>query len=169
MDFKTLSESRYSARSFSTVPVEQAKLEAILLAGQVSPTACNMQPQRVLAVHTPKGLETVKKCTRAHFGETLAIITCYDKEDCWERWDGEKSGVIDASIVTTHMMLAAHELGVCSTWVMDFIPKAITTEFSLPKSWEPVSLLLMGYPAKDCRPSRLHSQKKPLEETVTYL
>lgn len=169
MDFKTLSQSRYSARSFSAAPVERDKLEAILQAGRAAPTACNMQPQRVLAIHTPEGLETVKKCTRAHFGETLAIITCYDRNDCWTRWDGEKSGVIDASIVTTHMMLAAYELGVGSTWVMDFIPEAIMTEFRLPESWEPVSLLLMGYPAEDCGPSPMHGVRKELEETAVYV
>lgn len=169
MDFKELSEKRFSVRSFSQRPVEPEKLEAILRAGQVAPTACNKQPQRVLAVQSPEALETLKKCTRAHFGETLAIITCYDREDCWERWDGKLSGEIDASIVTTHMMLAACELGVGSTWVMDFIPEAVEVEFALPKSWVPVSLLLMGYPEEDVRPSPMHGERKALEETVRVL
>lgn len=67
------------------------------------------------------------------------------------------------------MMLAAWELGIGSTWVMHFIPEAVRVEFSLPEGWEPVALLLMGYPAQDAAPSPLHSRKKPLEETVTYL
>ena len=41
-------------------------------------------------------------------------------------------------------------------------------EFALPDSCEPVAMLLMGYPAQDAKPSRLHSQKKPREETVFY-
>lgn len=169
MDFAQLTESRYSVRKFSSRPVEKEKIAAILRAGQLSPTACNLQPQRVLVIQSPEALETLKKCTRAHFGETLALITCYDKDGCWQRWDGKTSGEIDASIVTAHMMLAAWELGVGSTWVMDFIPEAVEVEFQLPENLEPVSLLLMGYPAEDCRPSPAHGTRKELEETVTYL
>lgn len=168
MDFTQLAECRYSVRKFSPRPVEEEKIAAILRAGQISPTACNLQSQRVLVIHSPEALETLKKCTRAHFGETLALITCYDRDGCWRRWDGKPSGEIDAAIVTTHMMLAAYELGVGSTWVMDFIPEAVEAEFQLPESLEPVSLLLMGYPAADAEPSPLHSQKKPLEETAVY-
>lgn len=169
MDFAQLAESRYSARKFSSRPVEEEKVAAILRAGQLSPTACNLQPQRVLAIQSPEALETLKKCTRAHFDETLALITCYDKDGCWRRWDGKTSGEIDASIVTTHMMLAAWELGIGSTWVMDFIPEAVEVEFQLPENLEPVSLLLMGYPAEDCRPAPAHEARKELKETVTYL
>lgn len=169
MNFKELSEQRFSVRSFSERPVEQEKITAILRAGQAAPTACNKQPQRVLAIQSPESLEILKKCTRAHFGETLAIITCYDREDCWERWDGKLSGEIDTSIVTTHMMLAAYELGIGSTWVMDFIPEAVEVEFGLPESWVPVSLLMMGYPAEDVRPSPMHGARKELKETVKFL
>ena len=170
MGFVELAESRYSVRKFSPRPVEGEKREAILRAGQVSPTACNLQPQRVLAMQSPEALAKLKKCTVHHFGETLALLVCYDKSGCWTReCDGRASGETDAAIAATHMMLAAWELGVGSTWVMHFIPEAVRVEFSLPETWEPVALLLMGYPAEGAEPSPLHSRRKPLEETVKVL
>ena len=169
MDFVELTESRFSVRKFSDRPVEEDKLDAILRAGQASPTACNDQPQRVLVLQTPDALEKLKRCTVHHFGETLALLVCYDTTQCWTRdYDGRPSGEVDAAIVATHMMLAAHDLGVGTTWVMHFNPEAVREEFALPDSCEPVAMLLMGYPAQDAKPSRLHSQKKPREETVFY-
>ncbi len=46
MDFLELAKSRYSERYFDSRPVEGEKLDTILEAGQVVPTACNYQPQR---------------------------------------------------------------------------------------------------------------------------
>ena len=77
MDFLELAETRYSVRKFSPHPVEREKLEAILRAGQVSPTACNNQPQRVLVAQSPEALERVRRCSVHHFGETLALLVCF--------------------------------------------------------------------------------------------
>ena len=47
MDFLNLATNRYSVRSFSIKPVEKDKLDYILKAGQIAPTAANFQPQRI--------------------------------------------------------------------------------------------------------------------------
>ena len=94
---------------------------------------------------------------------------CYDKNECWKRgYDGKPSGDIDASIVATHMMLAAFALGVGTTWVMHFIPAAVREEFDMPESLEPVALPVMGYPASDAKPYPGHGEKRPVEEIVSY-
>ncbi|WP_368293120.1 nitroreductase family protein [Dehalobacter sp. TBBPA1] len=80
----------------------------------------------------------------------------------------ETSGVIDASIVTTHMMLEATTLGVGTTWVMYFIPEAVREEFAIPDNIEPVALLVMGYPAPAAKPFPGHSEFKPIEDVVSY-
>lgn len=169
MDFLKLAEERYSVRSFSDKAVEQEKIDAILRAGQVAPTACNLQPQKILVIQSSEALEKIRKCTMCHFNAPLAILTCYDRELCWKRdYDGKTSGDIDASIVTTHMMLAAAELGIGSTWVMYFIPEAVREEFDLPENYEPVSLLAMGYPSESAKPYPGHTEKKALHDTVSY-
>lgn len=170
MDFIKLAEERSSVRKFSDRQVEQDKLDLILRAEQVAPTARNLQPQRVYVLQSHEALEKLQKCKKTHYGETLAILICVDTKACWKRgYDGKPSGEIDAAIVTTHMMLEAQELGVGSTWVMNFDPEAVRAEFEIPDHEESVSLLVMGYAAADAEPSEFHMQKKDLKETVTVL
>lgn len=169
-NFITLASSRFSVRSFSNKKIEQEKIDAILRAGQVAPTACNKQPQKIYALQSAEALNTLQKCKHSHFGETLAFLVCYDASLCWTRdSDGKTSGDIDASIVATHMMLEAWELGIGSTWIMHFIPEAIIEEFHLPDSVIPVCILVMGYPSQEAVPSGQHDRKKDLNDTVTVL
>lgn len=169
MDFTQLAEQRYSVRSFSDKPVEQEKINLILEAGRLSPTACNRQPQRVLVLQSPESLEKLRRCWNGRFHETLAMLVCFDDSECWQRdYDGKKSGDVDASIVAVHLMLKASELGIGSTWVMHFNPEAVKEEFNLPDNIIPVALLPMGYPADNAGPAAFHSSKKPLEQTVFF-
>lgn len=169
MDFLKLAQERYSVRKFTDRKIEQNTIDQILKVGHLAPTACNRQPQRILVINNEDSISKLKKCTKCHFDAPAAMLICYDKEDCWQRkYDGEISGQIDASIVTTHMMLEAFALGVGTTWVMHFNPEAVKTEFAVPDNLEPVALLVMGYPAEDAKPFPGHSEFKPLEDIVSY-
>ena len=95
------------------------------------------------------------------------MLICYNKDECWTRpYDGVQSGIVDASIVTTHMMIQAWELGVGSTWVMHFNPFKMREAFEIPENIEPVALLVMGYPAPDAVPNERHTIYRAMEETV---
>ena len=169
-DFLTLAQERYSVRKFDSRPVAKEDIERILRAGQVAPTACNFQPQRIFVLQSEDALAKMRICTKCHFDAPLGLLVCYDSNQSWKRkFDGQDSGWVDASIVTTHMMLAGHELGVGSTWVMYFDPAAMRAEFELPENLIPAALLVMGYPAADAEVNPLHHQKKAIVETVTYL
>ena len=54
MTFLELAKARYSVRKFKKDTIEDAKLEAILEAGRVAPTACNNQPQKIYVVKVKK-------------------------------------------------------------------------------------------------------------------
>lgn len=167
MDFQKLVAKRYSVRDFRQTPIPKAVIEQILMAGNAAPTAHNNQPQEIIVVHSPEGLETLKKCTECHYNAPLAFIICYDKDKCWKRsYDNKSSGEIDASIVATHMMLEAADLDIGSTWIMYFIPEAVRVEFELPDNIEPVAVLIMSY--TDGEPSKEHSKRRKLEEYVSY-
>lgn len=169
-DFLSLAQERFSVRQFSDQPVPQAVIERILAAGQAAPTACNFQPQHVFVIRSEDALARMRKCTKCHFEAPLGMLVCYNSSQSWKRkFDGQDSGWVDASIVTTHMMMEAWDQGVGSTWVMYFDPEAITHEFDLPDHLIPVALLVMGYPATDAQVNPLHHQTKALEEMVTYL
>ena len=168
-DFCDLAAGRFSVRKFDGRPIEPETLTEILRAGQLAPTACNRQPQRVLAINSQEALEKLRRCTECHFDAPAALLVCYDRDECWRRgYDGKSSGDIDASIVATHLMLAAAALGVGTTWVMHFIPEAVREEFALPDRLEPTALLVMGYPAPDAAPYPAHGQRKELDEVVSY-
>ena len=170
MDFLNLAENRFSVREFANRKVERDVIEKILRAGQVAPTACNRQPQRIFVIESEEALEKFRKCTRSHFYAPLAILVCFDKNECWKRdYDGKPSGEIDASIVCTHMMLEAANLGVGSTWVMHYIPEAVKEEFDLPDHLESTALLVMGYPKDGVMPNPLHDKTKSIEDMVRFL
>lgn len=169
MDFLALAGKRYSVRSFKSDPVPQEIIDKILDAGLAAPTACNIQPQKITVVNSEEGLARFRKCTECHFHAPLAFIVSYDKTLCWRRkFDGKESGDIDASIVATHMMLEAADLGIGSTWVMFFIPEAVKTEFCFSEDLEPVALLVMGYPAENAAPAAKHFLCRNREEIVSY-
>ena len=168
-DFLDLAEKRYSVRKFMNKPIENELIDKILQAGHLAPTACNRQPQRILVVNSEEGIERLRKCTECHFNAPTAMIICYNEKECWVRsYDGKNSGDIDASIVTTHMMLEAEALGIGTTWVMHFIPEAVMCEFEIPDHIVPVAILVMGYPSEDSKPSWMHSKFRPVEGLVVY-
>ena len=169
-DFLTLAQERYSVRQFDPRPVAQQDIDRILRAGQLAPTACNNQPQRIFVIQSTEALAKMRLCTKCHFNAPLGMLVCWDTLLSWKRkYDGQDSGWVDASIVTTHMMLAAHEAGVGSTWVMYFDPEAMRTQFDLPENLIPAALLVMGYPAKDAQVNPLHYQTKELNDMVPIL
>jgi nitroreductase len=156
-------------RKFLDRPVEQEKLDLILEAGRNAPTAGNRQPHRILVVNREEGLKKVDLCTPCRFGAPAVLITAYDKAEYWVRsFDGENSGPVDASIVTTQMMLQAADIGLGTTWVMFFDPAKTVEEFNFPETLVPVAFLPLGYPAPDAVPADRHTQRHPLERIVYY-
>lgn len=169
MEFEKLIVERYSVRKFTEEHLEKEHVEAILNAGHKAPTGCNYQPQRILVLNSDKTMEKLRSCTKCHFNAPAAMLVCYNKVESWKRpYDGALSSPVDAVIVATHMMLAAHNLGVGSCWVMHFDPVAMRETFHIPENVEPVALLVMGYPAPDAKPLPLHHQSRPMEEVVFY-
>ncbi len=169
MDFLTLAKDRYSVRKFSDKPIEPDEIDKILEAGRLAPTAVNFQPQRILVINSEEALGKMKKCTKFHFDAPAAMLVCYDKSVSWKRrFDGKDSGEIDASIVTTHMMMEATQIGIGTTWVMYYDPIMIKDLFRIPDHIEPVALLVMGYPAKDATMAESHLKYESMEKTVCY-
>ena len=169
MGFLKLAEERYSVRSFTEKAVTKEDLEKILKAGHVAPTACNIQPQRILVINSEEAIAKLRKCTKCHFNAPAAMLICYNEEESWTRpYDKALSAPVDAAIVATHMMLAAHNIGVGSCWVMHFNPFKMRETFNIPGNIKPVALLVMGYPAEDASPLPLHSSYRPIDEMVVY-
>ncbi|WMM26158.1 nitroreductase family protein [Tissierella sp. MB52-C2] len=141
----------------------------ILEAGRVAPTAVNYQPQRILVLNSEEDLAKLELCIPFRFQHTLALLVCYDECVSWKRkFDNKDSGDIDASIVATHMMLEAINLGIGSTWVGHFDPQTIRETFNVPANIIPVALLLLGYPNDDASPHINHNKRLEISQTTFY-
>ena len=169
MEFEKLIRERYSVRSYKPEHLPKEAIDAILAAGHVAPTGCNKQPQRILVLNTEESMERLHGCTKCRFGAPSAMIVCHNKDESWIRpYDGALASPVDAAIVTTHMMLAARNIGVGSCWVMHFDPFALRETFAIPESFEPLAILLLGYPAEDAAPKHYHEEYRPIDEVVFY-
>ena len=164
--FFELAASRYSVRRFDPRNIEPEKIAQILEAGRIAPTAHNDQPQRIKVI-TGEDLAKVDECTSCRFKAPAVLLVCYDRNACWKRpFDGANSGEVDASIVATHLMLAAQDLGLGTCWVMYFDPAKTSELFSLAEDIVPVAMLPVGYPSEDAAPSKLHGSRFELDRIL---
>ena len=170
-DFLELAKARYSVRKYAEKEVEQELLDKVLEAGNVAPTAKNIQPQKIYVIRSEEGLAKIRKISRCAFNAPIVLLVCYDADAMWNHptEEGFVSGQEDASIVGTHIMLEAADLGLGTCWVNVFSPTETAKEFNLPANIKPLFLMPLGYPAEDAEPSLMHGTKKAIEETVSYL
>ena len=170
MDFNEVIKNRYSCKKFNTKQVSKEALDAILEAGRLAPTAKNLQEQRIYVIQSDDGLAKVDKLTPCRYGAPTVIAVAFDKNHVFT-YPGEKrdSGIEDASIVATSMMLAATNAGVDSCWLNFFNPEIAAKELGLPDNEEVLMLLDLGYAAEGSKPLPNHFQRKPITETVKYI
>ena len=168
MDFETVIKNRTAVREFRADAIEDRKIEKILNAGRIAPTAKNLQPQKIYVVKSENALGKIDEITPCRYGAPLCLLVCADKDIAWKN-EGYSSYETDAAIVATHMLLEAANLGLGSIWVRYFdVPGAIK-KFNLPENVIPVCLIPIGYAAESYKESPLHNQRKDLSETVTYI
>lgn len=169
MNFLDNAKKRYSVRSYKSQKVEQEKLDLILEAARVAPTAANLQPVRLIVVQEKEGLAKIEKAANI-YNAPLAVIVCADHSTAWTRpFDKKQTGDIDASILTDHMMLQASELGLGTVWVCYFKPDILSQEFNLPENLEPVNILVIGYADEESAdPDRHGKTRIPLDTLVAY-
>jgi len=170
MDFNEVIKQRYSCRSFADRQLSDEDLNAILEAGRIAPTAKNFQEHHIYVVQSPELLAKVDECSRCRFGAPTVLILTYDRNNQYTYPKSTKqSGIEDVSIVATHMMLAATNVGVGSCWINSLLADKLQETFSLPENEDVVMMLILGYPSENAAPLEMHFTRKPIEENVTFL
>lgn len=170
MDFLKLAQDRYSCKKMDGKKVATEQLNVILEAGRLAPTAKNLQEQHIYVVESEEMLQRIDSITPCRYGAPTVLVVAWDKNNVFT-YPGEKrdSGAEDATIVATHMMLAAKSVGVDSCWINYFNPDQLAATLGLPENEEVLMMLNLGYAATDAEPLPTHFARKPLEETVTHL
>ena len=170
MEFKEVIKARYSCKKYSDKPVEKEKLEAVLEAGRLAPTAKNLQEQHIYVLQSEEALAKVDAVTPCRYGAPTVLLVAFDKKNVFTYPGGKRdSGVEDASIVATHMILAAADEGLDSCWLNFLDPEKAAEVFGLPENEEVLMFLDLGYAAEGTGPLPNHASRKPLAETVSYL
>ena len=149
---------------------EEEKLRAILEAGRLAPTAKNLQEQHVYVLRSAEALAKVDAATPCRYGAPVVLAVAFDRENVFTYPGGKRdSGVEDATIVATHMILAAANEGVDSCWVNNFDPEKLAAALGLPEREDILMLMDLGYAAEGAGPLPNHGKRKPLAETVSSL
>ena len=170
MDFLELAKERYSCKKFSSREVKEDVLNQILEAGRVAPTAKNAQEQRVYVAKSEDALKKIDAATRCRYGAPIVLVVAYEKSGEFVYPGGKvSSGVEDATIVATHMVLMAKSVGVDSCIINLFDPAELKASLSLPMSEEIIMLLDIGYADESSSPLPNHSSRKAIVETVKYI
>ena len=170
MEFKEVIKARYSCKKYSSRQVEADKLEAILNAGRLAPTAKNLQEQHVYVIQSPEALAKVDMVTPCRYGAPTVLVVAFDKNNVFTYPGGKRdSGVEDATIVATHMILAAADEGVDSCWLNFLDPEKTAEVLGLPENEEVLMVMDLGYAAEGAGPLANHDSRKDLTETVSYM
>ena len=170
MEFNDVVRNRYSCKKYSDKKLEDEKINAILEAGRVAPTAKNLQEQHIYVVRSEEALAKIDAATPCRYGAPVVLVVAYDKENVFTYPGGKKdSGAEDATIVATHLTLAAYNESVDSCWINFFDTDKLTVALGLPENEEILMLLDLGYAAEDAGPLPNHFSRKDLSETVSYL
>ena len=169
-NFLKLSESRFSVREYSQKPVEQEKIDALLKVAQLSPTAANKQPQKIYIITKEEDKKKLTTVTKYTFNAPMFFLICSDKNKAWKhKTEDYYSTEIDGSIVTTNIILEAHDLGLGSVIVRSFQTQKLKELFKIPENIIPIALLPIGYPKEGTKPSETHFKRKDIKEMVEYL
>ena len=80
-----------------------------------------------------KKILRLSECTKYGWGAPVVMIICYDKTVSWKRkYDNKDEGIVDASIVATHMMFEIQDLGLGTTWIGSFDPEKVREIYKIP-------------------------------------
>ncbi len=159
--------NRKSVRQYEDRPVEQDKLDRILSAGRLAPSAKNIQEWRLVVVRDP---DTRSKLSVAAKGqESVAaapvVIVCCAENTNYVMTCGQAAYPIDLAICIDHMTLAAIEEGLGSCWIGAFYEDRVKEILAIPEHVRVVEMLLLGY-AVD--PTPVDKNRKPVEDFVHW-
>jgi nitroreductase len=166
MEYTELIKKRSSIRGYKSDPVEDEKLQIILEAARLAPTAANRQPFQIIIIHTEGRQEELRRIyDRDWFVQApLVVVVCGEQSKAWIRHDKASYVVVDAAIAMDHLILEATNQGLGTCWIGAFDDQVTREILGLPEEIDPIVMTPLGYP--DAPPRG--KDRKALEELVRY-
>jgi len=159
-------KERYSVRKFKDKPVEQEKLDVILEAARMAPSASNVQPWKFVVLRDDaKRAQLTEICKGQKFVSQapVTIAICANNTDYTMTY-GQKAYTVDATIASEHIVLQATELDLGTCWIGAFFHDQMAELINLPDDYKIVGLLPLGYPDIE----KGNRNLKPMEELVIW-
>lgn len=170
MNFKELSELRYSVRNYTQEALTKEEINYILECARLAPSAVNFQPWHFYVAETEETKEKVRSCyQREWFKEAPTYIVCtICHDEAWVRKsDNKEHGNIDIAIAVEHICLAAADLGLGTCWVCNFDAELCHKLLNLPENEEAAVLIPVGHIAEGSE--RKPKQRKDFNEIVSFI
>jgi len=142
--------TRRSIRKYKKDSVSDEKIEKVLEAARIAPSADNKQPWSFVVVRSKEKIRELGEATypgSEFIGNApVVVVACANPEKCGVRMDGVKYFMVDIGIAFQQLILAAWELGLGTCWVADIQEDKIRKALDLPSQIVPVALTPLGYP-----------------------
>lgn len=182
IDSKVLNiiQQRYSVRDYDNRPVEEEKLEAILEAARLAPSASNSQSwhfyvvknkEKIIALSQAMPLGLKNRVNTFIVRAPLVIVATAGPIDLLHKAASfivnRKWYYIDLGIALEHMVLTAWELGIGSCWIGIFDAKGVKQRLGIPKGEEVIALLTLGYAKTGRLP--VPKKRKDKAEIITII
>lgn len=171
---------RFSVRDYLDKEIEEDKLQLILEAARLAPSASNSQPWHFYVVKDKRKIsELAQKMplgSRAVINSFIArapvlIAATAGPINIVRRAlsfiVNKKWYYLDVAIALEHMVLTAWELGVGSCWIGWFDEKKVKSVLGVPAGEEVIALLTLGYTKE--RPGAFPKHRKSLKEIVKII
>ena len=166
MDVFQAIQTRRSIRSYQAKPIEPEKLERVLDAGRLAPSARNMQDWMFVVVQDRLMIRKLAEaCNSQSFvAQAPAFIAACSTNPGQSMACGQTRSTVDLSIATAYMILEAWEMGLGTCWLGSFNPEKIKQLLDIPADFEVVAVTPLGYP--DGQPAA--RPRKALQDVVCY-
>ena len=178
MNFRELVNQRQSVRKYINKPVEKEKIEQLIEAVHISPSACNSQPWKLVLVDEP---DLKNKVARATFNKTISFnkfaveapviaVLVIEKAKLIAQIGGKVKNQeypqYDIGIAAEHFCLQATELGLGTCMIGWFDEKKVKELLNIPKKRKVGLIITLGYPPEDYKLRK--KIRKPVEQICGF-
>ena len=168
MNFEELINKRESVRMFSDRKVDKELIMKIINAGRLAPTAKNNQPEIIYVIESEDAIKKLDEASPCRYNAPVVLLVCADKNIAWNK-ENYSSCEMDASIVSSFMILEATNLGVDNIWVKMFDENKIKELFNLEENIVPICLIPLGYRKEEYKGSPNHLNRKNIDDIVKFI
>jgi nitroreductase len=166
LNFFEVIKNRRSIRKYQDKNVEREKLQKILEAARIAPSAMNRQPYQLFVVINQDILSKIESaCNQQWKAPIMIAVVCVPKE-AWVRDDGEEFWKADAAIMMNQVSLAAFAEGLGTCWIAAFKENEVKEILGVDSASRIPFLSPLGYPAENKGPI---TNRKTIDSLVRYV